>query len=87
MLRGQRAQGAKKDGDAFSPSPHSTEHPDGCEPEREAHQAEARRCSEPLLPLTGFLDYTGHGPNRTGNGEYLRLGGTFYTIYWSLAQL
>uniref|UniRef100_UPI001ED81C5E thymus-specific serine protease n=1 Tax=Scatophagus argus TaxID=75038 RepID=UPI001ED81C5E len=51
-----------------------TEHPDGCEPEREAHQAEARRCRKPLLPFTGFLDYTGHGPNRTGYGEYLRLG-------------
>ncbi len=52
----------------FLPVSHSTEHPDGCEPEREAHQAEARRCRNPLLPFTKIVDYTGHGPTRTGYG-------------------
>lgn len=89
MLRGQRAQGAKKKGKGLLSIPSlpqlSTEHPDGCEPDRQEHQAEAKalrgsRCSA----FTGSaVDYTGHGPNSAGYGEYLRLGGTFHTIYWS----
>lgn len=72
-VRGQQpAEGSRRHG------PAAPEHPDGSQPEREAHQAEERRCREPLLPLWT----TGHGPSRTGYGAYLRLGGTFIYFFF-----
>ncbi|MEQ2279080.1 hypothetical protein AMECASPLE_005813 [Ameca splendens] len=53
LLRGQRAQRAKKQERAGGEdaAKRTTEHPSLSDPAREAHQAEARRCRKPLLPF------------------------------------
>lgn len=71
----------------MSPSSTAPSIPTLCDPERDAHQAEARRCRKPPLPFTPGDCGLHRTRRRTGYGERLRLGGTFYTIYLSLALL
>ncbi|KAK2912798.1 hypothetical protein Q8A73_006911 [Channa argus] len=73
MLRGQRAQAAKKERTLFCLPQHRETRRSASRSERRTRRrrgAAGNRCS--LSP--GLVDYTGHGPNRTGYGEYLRLG-------------
>uniref|UniRef100_A0AAX7VMT0 Myeloid ecotropic viral integration site 3 n=1 Tax=Astatotilapia calliptera TaxID=8154 RepID=A0AAX7VMT0_ASTCA len=86
MLSGQpnaRSQERKKKkkktggkGGTLSVSPSSTAPsiPTLCDPERDAHQAEARRCRKPPLPFTPGDCGLHRTRRRTGYGKRLRLG-------------
>ncbi|MEQ2178494.1 hypothetical protein GOODEAATRI_014604 [Goodea atripinnis] len=86
LLRGQRAQRAKKQERAGGRTPlrePPSIHPSAIRRERRTKRrrgAAGSRCS----PFTSPKSHTGHGPNRTG---YLRLGGTFHAIYRSSVWL